>query len=362
MELKGEGLKRVKPYVAVILLQCGNSGFALIAKAALNKGTNHFTFAVYRNAFAAALFIPFSLLLERKGRPRMTTGVFAKILMLAVLDPVLGQNMFYAGMNLTTVTFTAALSNLLPAITFVIAWILRVEKVDFKRIGSHAKIAGTAVAVAGAMVMTLVSGPTVGLPWTHSSHDGSAALPRHRSSSNPTAGDLMVVAGNFGYALFFILQAHTLKSYPAVLSLTALICTTGALLGTVLTFAVERGNTAIWALGWNATLLAYVYGGVVASGITYFIAGVIMKEKGPVFLTSFNPLSLVIVAILSSFVFAEQMTVGKITGAIVIVAGVYLFIWGKSKDAIVDDRDAAEPLPKGEDAEESQTVAVANAV
>ncbi|CAA0827050.1 WAT1-related protein [Striga hermonthica] len=142
----------------------------------------------------------------------------------------------------------------------------------------------------------------------------------------------MIAVGCTGYSAFYILQAITLKSYPAGLSLTAMVCSLGAFLGTILTFSVERGNISVWALGLDAKLLAYVYGGVVSSGITYYLSGVIMKEKGPVFVTSFNPLGMIIVAVMSSFIFAEQMTIGKVSGATVIVIGLYLVIWGKSKD------------------------------
>lgn len=39
--------------------------------------------------------------------------------------PVLDQNMYYLGMKYTTATFAAAMCNILPALTFVMAWILR---------------------------------------------------------------------------------------------------------------------------------------------------------------------------------------------------------------------------------------------
>lgn len=70
----------------------------------------------------------------------------------------------------------------------------------------------------------------------------------------------MKIEISFNNQTYIIKQAITLKSYPAGLSLTAAACTLGALIGTALTFTVERGNTAIWALGWDAKLLAYVYG------------------------------------------------------------------------------------------------------
>ncbi|GFP99304.1 wat1-related protein at2g39510 [Phtheirospermum japonicum] len=271
--------------------------------------------------------------------------------------------MFYAGMKYSSATFAAAMCNLLPALTFLMAWILRVEKVKLKSVHSHAKIMGTLVTVGGAMIMTLISGPIIGLPWTHKSHHAST---NPNDQEDPVKGAIMITVGCLGYALFYTVQAITLKSYPAGLSLTALICTLGTLLGTIVTFLAERGNTSVWALGWDAKLLAYVYGGVVSSGVTYYLSGVIMKEKGPVFVTAFNPLSMVIVAIMSSFIFAEQMTVGKVVGATVIVIGLYLVIWGKNKDLKeIELNQKAKPSTNEEKADRvdgSQTISGANAV
>lgn len=57
-----------------------------------------------------------------------------------------------------------------------------------------------------------------------------------------------------------------------------------------------------------------------------------MKDRGPVFVTAFNPLGMVIVAILSTFILREQLNLGRVLGAIVIVVGLYIVLWGKSKD------------------------------
>lgn len=51
--------------------------------------------------------------------------------------------------------------------------------------------------------------------------------------------------------------------------------------------------------------------GIICSAIAYYIQGVVMKEKGPVFVSAFSPLSMIIVAILSSFIFAEQQYFGR---------------------------------------------------
>ncbi|GER38877.1 nodulin MtN21 /EamA-like transporter family protein [Striga asiatica] len=222
---------------------------------------------LYRNAIAAAIFIPFAIIFDRKTRPTMTWSVFWKILLLALLDPVIGQNMFYAGMKYSSATFAAALCNLIPAITFVLAWILRIENVNFKSLRSNAKIMGTLVTVGGAMIMTLISGPIIGLPWTHASHDNQASA-NPNDKENPVKGALMISIGCIGYSAFYTLQAITLKSYSAGLSLTAMVCSIGAFLGTILTFLAERGNVSVWAFGWDAKLLAYVYGSQKATEIS----------------------------------------------------------------------------------------------
>jgi len=47
------------------------------------------------------------------------------------------------------------------------------------------------------------------------------------------------------------------------------------------------------------------------SGLAYYVIGWASKERGPVFVSAFNPLSMVLVAILSTFVFLEKVYVGR---------------------------------------------------
>ncbi|MFS8012672.1 putative EamA domain-containing protein [Helianthus anomalus] len=136
--------------------------------------------------------------------------------------------------------------------------------------------------------------------------------------------------------------AVTLKSYPAQLSLTSLICMMGALQGTVTTLVIERARRDIWSINWDAKLFATLYSGIVRSGASYYVSGLIMKIKGPFFVTAFNPFGMVMVVIMSSFTLGEQINVGRIVGAIIIVIGLYLIIWGKSKDPGLPDSRSNE--------------------
>ncbi|KMT17529.1 hypothetical protein BVRB_2g037320 [Beta vulgaris subsp. vulgaris] len=330
----------VKPYLAVIFMQFGIAGLAIIAKFALNKGMSHYSFVVYRQAVAAIVISPFALVLERKVRPNMSVSIFIKIALLGLLEPVIDQNLYYAGMQYTTATFVSALSNTVPALTFIMAWIFRLEKVNLREVRSLAKVGGTMVTIGGATIMTLVKGPGVKLPWIKRDYNHVTNTSYHQ---DPIKGAIMITSGCMGWAAFVILQAITLRSYPAEMSLTALMCFAGAVEGGIIALIMER-NTSIWSLHWDPKLLAYIYSGVVCSAIGFFLQGKIMQEKGPVFVTAFNPLSMVIVAILGSFILAEQLTLGRITGAVVIVSGLYIVIWGKSKDKDQTSHNTTEQI------------------
>ncbi|GAB4836589.1 hypothetical protein Ancab_001502 [Ancistrocladus abbreviatus] len=223
------------------------------------------------------------------------------------------------------------------------AWILRLERVKIGRLHGQAKVAGTLVTVGGAMLMTLVKGPAIETPWTrrNNSHITQSTV----NQQHPVMGAVMISAGCVCWSCFIILQALTLKSYPAELSLTALICIAGAVEGGLVALIMERGNTSIWSIQLDSKLLAVVYSGIVCSGIGYYVQGVIMKEKGPVFTTTFNPLSLVIVTIMGHFILSEQLFLGRIIGAVAIVFGLYLVIWGKSKDQNSSESNNEQILP-----------------
>ncbi|XP_030489207.2 WAT1-related protein At2g39510 [Cannabis sativa] len=324
-------LKQAKPFVALILQQFGYAGMSIISKAALNQGMSQHVLVVYRHIIAAVITAPFAIVLERKTRPKMTFSIFFKIMLLAFLEPVLDQNLYYTGMKYTTATFATAMCNVLPAFAFIMAWICRLEKVNIKKVHSQAKIMGTIVAVGGAMFMTMYNGPVLNLPWAkqanHLHHSVNAA-----NNQNSVKGALMIIAGCVCWSSFIILQAITLKSYPAELSLTSLMCLMGAGQGTFVALGMEWGNPAAWSLRSQSMILASLYSGVFRSGFAYYIQGLVMIQKGPVFVTAFNPVGLVIVAILSSFILSELMYLGRVIGAVIIVVGLYMVLWGKSKD------------------------------
>lgn len=82
----------------------------------------------------------------------------------------------------------------------------RLEKVNIRRMHSQAKIIGTLVTVGGAMVMTLINGPPIPLPWTSVSRMHHPLVTGAVSHDHHLKGAVMITAGCFCWASFYILQ------------------------------------------------------------------------------------------------------------------------------------------------------------
>ncbi|XP_059296053.1 WAT1-related protein At5g07050-like [Lycium ferocissimum] len=328
--------QRAKPYIAMISLQFGYAGMNIITKVSLNRGMSHYVLVVYRNAFATAVIAPFALLLERKIRPKMTLMMFLQIFVLGLLGPVIDQNLYYAGLKYTSPTFSCSMSNMLPAMIFVIAVLCRMEKVDMKKFRCQAKVLGTIVTVAGALLMTLYKGHIVNFLW---SNHINASVPETTSGAYDKdwlKGSILLIFATLAWASFFILQAFTMRKYSAPLSLTALVCFMGTLQSTAVTFVMEH-KTSVWTTGFDMNLLAAAYAGILSSSIAYYVQGQVMEKKGPVFVTAFSPLMMIIVAIMGTFILAEKFYIGGILGAVLIVAGLYSVLWGKYKEKEIEE-------------------------
>nr|GMD48082.1 WAT1-related protein At5g07050-like [Ipomoea batatas] len=287
----GNFFQKAKPYIAMISLQFGYAGMNIITKVSLNRGMSHYVLVVYRHAFATAAIAPFALFLER---------------------PVIDQNFYYAGLKFTSPTFSCAMSNMLPAMTFVMAVLCRMEKVDIKRVRCQAKVVGTIVTVGGAMLMTLYKGHAVNLLWSNFIHPNKSNVPQTSSADSDKdwlKGSILLILATLAWASFFIIQAVTLRKYTAQLSLTALVCFMGTLQSIAVTFAMEH-RASVWTIGWDMNLLAAAYAGIVSSSIAYYVQGIVMQKRGPVFVTAFSPLMMIIVAIMGSFILADKIYVG----------------------------------------------------
>lgn len=338
-------LETSKPYFAMISLQFGYAGMNIITKVSLNRGMSHYVLVVYRHAIATAVIAPFAIFLERKKQPKITLPIFIQLFVLGLLGPVIDQNFYYAGLKYTSPTFSCAMSNMLPAMTFIMAVIFRMEKIHVKKVWCQAKMVGTLVTVAGAMLMTLYKGPIVEMVWSKHIHPKKSYVTDTTGTTDKDwfKGSILLIFATLAWASLFVLQNKTLKHYKNhQLSLTTLVCFMGTLQAIAVTFVMEH-KMSVWRIGWDMNLLAAAYAGIVTSSISYYVQGLVMKKRGPVFATAFSPLMMIIVAILGSFILAEKIFLGGVLGSVIIVVGLYSVLWGKHKENI---ESKAEEIPE----------------
>ncbi|KAL6558216.1 hypothetical protein OROMI_018566 [Orobanche minor] len=113
-------------------LQLGYAGFHVVSRLALNMGISKTVFPVYRNILAFIL-LPFVYLLEKKDSPPFTWSFILEFFLLAIAGITANQGFYLVGLDNTSPTFASAIQNPVPAITFLMAALLRLEKVRLDR-------------------------------------------------------------------------------------------------------------------------------------------------------------------------------------------------------------------------------------
>ncbi|KAG7026175.1 WAT1-related protein, partial [Cucurbita argyrosperma subsp. argyrosperma] len=204
----------------------------------------------------------------------------------------------------------------------------RMEIVDLKNPRGIAKVVGTLVSLGGVMIMTFYKGPIIRNLWHPFIHIQHKASNLHE---NWLKGSLLTVSSCISWALSYIMQAFTLKRYPAQLSLSTWMNLVGAAQSGV--FAVlTQHKPGVWSVGLNIDLWCIIYSGIVCSALTVYIQLWCTEEKGPVFVTMFDPLCTVLVAALAYFVFGQKLYMGSIVGGGIVIMGLYMLLWGKEHD------------------------------
>ncbi|KAG4955174.1 hypothetical protein AAZX31_14G200700 [Glycine max] len=332
--------ERMQLHLAMLALQFGYAGFHVVSRAALNMGVSKLVFPVYRNIIALLLLLPFAYFLEKKDRPAMTLNFVCQFFLLALVGITANQGFYLLGLENTSPTFASAIQNSVPAITFLMAAILRIEQVRLNRKDGLGKVAGTVLCVVGATVITLYKGPTIYSPTTGVNINntrvtqvfelGSVSL-GDAKGKNWTLGCLYLIGHCLSWSGWLVLQAPVLKKYPARLSVTSYTCFFGLLQFLVIALLLERDAQA-WLFHSGGEAFTILYAGVVASGIAFAVQIWCIDRGGPVFVAVYQPVQTFVVAIMASIALGEEFYLGGIIGAVLIVAGLYLVLWGKSEE------------------------------
>lgn len=329
--------ERVKLHVAMLALQFGYAGFHIVSRAALNMGISKIVFPIYRNIIALLLLGPAAYFLEKKERPPLTLSFLVQFFLLALCGITANQGFYLLGLYYTTPTFASAIQNSVPAITFIMAAILGLEEVHIRRLDGLAKIVGTVACVGGATIITLYKGPPITKLWLGSLNSGSLnpelydVESLNMKTENWTLGCIYLLGNCLAWSGWIVIQAPVLKKYPARLSVTSFTCLFGIIQFLAIAAFFER-DASHWKMHSGGELFTVLYAGIVASGIAFSVQIWCIDRGGPVFVAVYQPVQTIAVAVMASIILGEQFYLGGIIGAILIIAGLYLVLWGKSEE------------------------------
>ncbi|TYH43733.1 hypothetical protein ES332_D11G147500v1 [Gossypium tomentosum] len=316
-----------KHHLSMVLVQILSAIVYFITEAAFNQGLNTYVYVSYRFILAGLLMFPLAYFLERKSRPKLTVAMFLEIFLVSLMGICLTFIMFFISMRCTSPTFVAAVFNTVSSLTFLIAILLRMEVVDVRSHPGMAKILGTFISLVGVTIITLYKGPALQNLWGTPIH-----MKRLSIHENWVKGSILTIASCITLSAWYIMQTFTMRKYPAQMSLTAWISFIGGAQSAVFAFLVQH-EPGVWSVKmFGIDFWAITYCGIIGSGLVIFIQLWCMKEKGPVFVSMFNPLQTLIVAVLAYFVFGEKLYTGSILGGVTVIIGLYLLLWAKEKD------------------------------
>ncbi|VFR00299.1 unnamed protein product [Cuscuta campestris] len=359
---------------AMVIIQMSCTGMTLLSKSAMSRGFKPSIFVAYRQAFASLTLAPFALYFERQNPTPLSLKMLCKISVVSLCGVNLSLNLFYAGLSYVSATFVTAVTNTIPALVFLFALSLRLERVAISKSDGKAKVAGCTLSLIGAMVLTLYKGPllyplTTSTPTTtkggimggqNRSSNIISAAPAPPAGTTTTSsskeedwirGSLLILAANVTWSLWLIMQGPMMKQYPAKLRLVTLQCCICCVMSTAWGAFVEREDLSSWKLGWDLNLLSVAYCGIGVTGISYWLQAWVVEKKGPVFASMFTPLALLLTAFFSALFFKDTLYSGCVLGAALLVIGLYGFLWGKKREE-KDQNNAVnksnDPPPKQE--------------
>ncbi|CAA0833698.1 WAT1-related protein [Striga hermonthica] len=313
------------PLTGMLLAVTSLATNMIISKMAMSDATSNFILSVYSNALATFILFPCAFLFHsRSKRPPLTFPVICRVFLLALCGG-LADISSYAGIKYSSPTLGTELLNLVPGFTYILAIIFRMEKFSLRKSSCISMILGTIISIFGASIVTLYKGPAI--------VNKISTLSSSSSQQNWVLGGILLASAAFSTASWSIVQqTWILKVYPAEMTIVAIYCLFVTMQSTLVGLIAEKDIIA-WKLQTRIGLLAVLYAGIINITCRLYMMSWCLSRTGPLFVSLFNPLTIVISVVIGVLFFHEVLYFGSVVGAIILVIGFYAVIWGKAKES-----------------------------
>lgn len=321
------GLKDSLPFFGMVMSTLFLVGNMEISKAAMSAGMNTYILVVYSSALTTLIFLPYSYNPFRSQCPSVNFALQFRLFILSLIGSS-GLIFEYAGILYSSPTLGTAMLILIPAFTFILAVIFRIERLEWSNSTSQAKIIGTIVSITGAFIVTFYKGPPILI--TPSLTVSSSQLLLSPQSSW-ILGGILLMADAFSYSAWYIVQASILKEYPEMLvDMLFYLSFYSTILSAVFTLIIVRDPSA-WTLRLDMGLVAILYSAVVSSVLRGILSAWCLWKTGPLFCSMFKPLG-IIFAVAIDVLLGDELCLGSLIGAALTVSGFYAVLWGKANE------------------------------
>ncbi|WRX21975.1 EamA domain - like 10 [Theobroma cacao] len=295
----------VLPFTAMVALESANVGLNILFKAATLKGMSYYIFIAYSYAVGTILFLPLSFIFpSRAVLPRLKFHVVSRIFLLGLIG-FSAQICAYKGIEYSSPTMASAVSNLTPAITFILAVLSRLERVALRSSSSQAKVLGTIASISGALVVVLYKGPKVFSSPRGTSSSVLLEWPLESPESNWVIGGILLAVAYLLFSFWYIIQAQVMVIYPAEIIVAFLYNLCGTIVSAPVCLIAEP-NLSSWRLRPSVAVIAVLYSGIFQT-VSSLVVIWGLHLKGPVYIVIFKPLSIAIAAFMSAVFLGDSL-------------------------------------------------------
>ncbi|CAA7055295.1 unnamed protein product [Microthlaspi erraticum] len=302
----------VVPFAAMFAVECFSVGSNTLYKAASLRGLSFYVFVFYSYVVSTLLLLPLSFISGRsRSLPSAKSPPLFKIFSLGMLG-VMGQIAGCKGIEYSSPTLSSAISNLIPAFTFTLAVIFRMEKVVLRSSVTQAKIIGAIVSISGALVVVLYKGPKVLASASFTPSSSTISLQQNLTTveSSWIIGGLLLASQCFLASIWYIVQARIMEVYPEEVTVVFFYNLSATLISGPLCLFAESNLTS-WVLKLDISLAAIIFSGVFVSLFGAVIHTWGVHLKGPVYVSLFKPLSIAIAVAMGAIFLGDALHLGS---------------------------------------------------
>ncbi|KAL9329117.1 hypothetical protein ACSQ67_004120 [Phaseolus vulgaris] len=303
-------VQELKPPLLMVLVQVAYTGNTLIAKLAISDGMS-----------------------ISKEQAKVDMEGAGDDIFLRIIWREFIPKSFFTAVAFVSATYANAIFNMIPVVTFILSFLFGYEKLNLQSAAGKAKVMGTIIGVSGSMVLSFLKGVEINI-WKniHINVMHKKEISRIGASDGKQwIGVLSGIGCCFSFSVWLIIQAKLSKEYPSHHSSTSLMNLMAAIQATLFALCVEK-NWNQWKLPSAIRVLAALYSAIAVTAFVNIVTSWCVRKRGPLYASVFNPLSLVLVAVAAALLLQEKLYLGSVIGAMLIVCGLYMVLWGKSKE------------------------------